>query len=94
MEATEKDGAILPGGVEGDQIKQVVGIIDDPISEALQSSAASAELELWRIHTKHISKVCNYGQKSHGQQIYHPMLMGQLHSLLVHQQAPTKKLQR
>jgi hypothetical protein len=41
----------------------------------LQPSAASAELELWKIHSKHISKVCNYGKKSHGLQVYHPMLM-------------------
>jgi hypothetical protein len=75
MEAMEKDGAILPGGIAGNQIRQVVRIIDGPISKALQSCAASAELELWRIHTGHIIKVCNNGQKSHGFQTYHPMLM-------------------
>jgi hypothetical protein len=42
MEAMEKDGAILPGGVASDQIRQLVWIIDGPISKALQSSAASA----------------------------------------------------
>jgi hypothetical protein len=75
IEAMEKDGAILPGGIAGNQVRQVVGIIDGPISEALQSSAALPELDLWRIHTKHVSKVCNNGQKSYGCQTYHPMLM-------------------
>ncbi len=75
MEAMEKDGAILPGGITGNQIRQVVGIIDGPISKALQSRAALAELELWRIHTELISKVCNNSQKCHGRQTYHTMLM-------------------
>jgi hypothetical protein len=53
----------------------VVGIIDGSISKALQWIATSAELELWKIHTKHISKVCINGKKDHGCQAYHPILM-------------------
>ncbi len=75
MEAMEKDRAVLPGGVEGDRIRRVVEIIDGPISEALRSSSESEELELWQIHSKHISKVCSNGKKKHGHQNYHPMLM-------------------
>jgi hypothetical protein len=75
MEAMEKDGAVLPDCVEGDRIRRVVKIIDGLISEALHSSSASEELELWQIHSKHISKVCSNGKKKHGCQNYHPRLM-------------------
>ena len=57
QEAIEKDGAVLSVGKSGNQIRQAVGIIDGPITEALQLGAAPEVLELWRVHTEHISKV-------------------------------------
>jgi len=40
QEAIEKDGAVLSKGASGDQIRQAVGIMDGPITEALQLGAA------------------------------------------------------
>jgi hypothetical protein len=75
LEAMEKDGAVLPNGVAGNQIKQAVRIIDGSISNALQSGAAPVELDLWQLHTKHITKVYVKGKKGLGCSTYHPMLM-------------------
>jgi len=58
FDAMEKDGAIFLEGTEGDQIRKVVKIMDDPISKVLQSGVATVELELWRVHAEHIKKVC------------------------------------
>jgi hypothetical protein len=51
--------------------------MDGPVTEALQSGAAPEALELWRVHTEHISKVYKNGGKGQGRQnsTYHPMLM-------------------
>ncbi len=73
--ATEKDGAILLGGAEGNQIRKVVKIMDGTISKVLQSGGATVELELWRVHAEHILKVSNDGGKRRGCKAYHPMLM-------------------
>jgi hypothetical protein len=77
QEAIEKDGAVLSDGASGDQIRRAVGIMDGPVTEALQSGAAPEALELWRVHTEHISKVYKNGGKGRGRQnsTYHPMLM-------------------
>jgi hypothetical protein len=66
----------LPKGVEGNQIRKVIEIMDGPISKVLQSGGvATVELDLWRVHAEHISKVCGDGGKRQGCQAYHPMLM-------------------
>jgi hypothetical protein len=75
LEAMEKDGAVLPYDIAGNQIKQVVGIMDGSISNALQSGAAPVELELWQLHTEHITKVYEKCKKGHGHASYHPMLI-------------------
>ena len=77
QEAIEKDWAFLSEGASDDQIRQAVGIMDGPITEALQSGVAPEVLELWRVHTEHISKVYKNGGKCRGRQnsTYHPMLM-------------------
>ncbi len=67
----------MPEGTEGNQLRQAVGIMGGPISQALQSGAAPMELELWQLHTKHITKVNNNVGKSQGRKntTYHPMLI-------------------
>ena len=64
-------------GESGNQIRQVMGIMNGPIAEALQSGAAPEVLELWLAHTEHISKVYKNGGKCRGRHnsTYHPMLM-------------------
>ena len=52
LEAIEKDGAVLPNGAVGDQIRKVVGIMDGPICKALELGAAPVKLELWWVHTE------------------------------------------
>ena len=76
--AIDKDGAVLSDGAAGDQIRRAIGIMDGPVTEALQSGGAAPEaLELWRVHTEHINKVYKNGGKSRGRKsaTYHPMLM-------------------
>jgi hypothetical protein len=75
FDAIEKDGAILPGGTKGSQIRKVVEIMDGTISEVLQSSGATVKLELWQVHAEHIRKVSDDGGKHQGRKVYHPMLM-------------------
>jgi hypothetical protein len=76
LDAIDKDGAILPKGIEDDQIRKVVEVMDGPISKVLHSHpTSSVELALWKEHAKHISKVSNDGGKRRGRQVYHPMLM-------------------
>jgi hypothetical protein len=87
--AIEKDGAIFPKGVEGDRIRKVVEIMDGPISKVLQSGVATVELEFWRVHTEHISKVCGDGGKRRGCQAYHPMLMNWVMAFLALTSAST-----
>jgi hypothetical protein len=77
QEAIEKDGAVLPDGAAGDQIRRAMGIMDGSITKALQLGAAPEALELWRVHTKHINRVFVNGGKGQGCQnaTYHPKLM-------------------
>ena len=66
QEAIEKDGAVLSEGASGDQIRRAVGIMDGPVTKALQSGPAPELLELWHVHTEHISKVYKNGGKGRG----------------------------
>jgi hypothetical protein len=67
QEAIDKDGAVLLDGALGDRIRRAVGIMGGPITKALQSLGGAPEvLELWRVHTKHISKVYEFGRKGRG----------------------------
>jgi hypothetical protein len=77
QKAIEKDGAVLPDGAAGDQIRRAVGITDGPVTEALQLGAAQEALELWWVHTEHINIVFKNGGKGRGCQnaTYHPKLM-------------------
>ena len=60
LDAIDKDGAILPEGIEGDQIRKVVEVMGGPISKVLQSHpTSSVELALWKVHAEHISNVSN-----------------------------------
>ncbi len=63
FDAIEMDGAIFPGGAEGNQIRKVVEIMDGTISDVLQPSRATVELELWWVHAEHSRKVSNDGGK-------------------------------
>jgi hypothetical protein len=51
QEAIDKDGAVLSDGTAGNQIRRAVGIMDGPVTEALQLGASPEALELWRVHT-------------------------------------------
>ncbi len=78
QEAIDKDGAVLPDGAAGDQIRRAIGIMDGPVTEALQLGGAAPEaLELWQVHTEHINKVYKNGGKSRSRKnaTSHPMLM-------------------
>ena len=75
MDAMEKDGAVFPDGAEGDRIRKVVNIINGPISDALCLNSATEGLEIWQIHSEHISKVSSDGKRKRGRQKHHPMLM-------------------
>ncbi len=92
QEAIDKDGAVLLDGASGDRIRQAVGIMDGPVTKALQSSGGAPEaLELWRVHTEHISKVYVFGRKGRGRQnsTYHPMLMNWAIAFLARNSAGT-----
>ena len=75
--AIDKDGAVLSDNAVGEQIRRAMGIMDGPVSKALQPGAAPEALELWRVHTEHKNKVYENGRKGRGRQnsTYHPMLM-------------------
>ncbi len=78
QKAIEKNGAVrLPDGAAGDQIRRAVGIMDGPVTKALQLGAAQEALELWRVHTEPINRVFENGGKGRGCQnaTYHPKLM-------------------
>jgi hypothetical protein len=85
QKAIEKDGAVLPDGASGNQIRRAVGIMDDPVTKALQLGAAQEALELWRVHTEHINRVFENGGKGRGRQnaTYHPMLINWAIAFLV-----------
>jgi len=63
QKAIEKDGAVLLDGAVGEQIRWAVGIMDGPVTEALQLGAAPEALEIWRVHTEHINRVLENGRK-------------------------------
>jgi hypothetical protein len=48
----------------GDEIRQMIGIMDGPITTALQDGGAPEALELWQLHSKHIGQVNENGGKS------------------------------
>ena len=77
QKAIEKDGTVWPDGAAGDQIRRAMGIMDGPITQALQLGAAPEALEIWRVHTEHINRVFENGGKGRGRQnaTYHPKLM-------------------
>jgi hypothetical protein len=58
--------------------------MDSSISNALQSGAVLVKLDLWRLHTEHITKVYVKGKKSPGCSTYHPMLMNWAMAFLAH----------
>ncbi len=66
QEAIEEDGAVLLDGTSGDRIRRAVGIMNGPVTDALQPGAAPEALELWCVHTEHISKVYKNGGKGRG----------------------------
>jgi hypothetical protein len=85
QEAIDKNGAVLLDRASSNQIRWAMGIMDSPVTKALQSSGGAPDaLELWRIHAKHISKVYENGEKGQGRQnsTYHPMLMNWAIALL------------
>jgi hypothetical protein len=61
FDAIATNGAIFLKGAKGNQIRKVANIIDGPINKLLQSAVVTVELELWWVHTEHISKVCGNG---------------------------------
>jgi hypothetical protein len=77
QKVNEKDGAVLPDGAAGDQIRQAVGIMDGLVTKALQLGAAQEALELWWVHTEHINRVFENGGKGRGfhNATYHPKFM-------------------
>jgi len=91
LDAIDKDGAILPEGIEGDQIRKVVEVMEGPISKVLQSHhpTSSVELALWKVHAEHISNVSNDGGKRRGRKAYHPMLMNWAIAFLARTSAST-----
>ena len=77
QKAIEKDGTVLPDSAAGDQIRQAVGIMDGPVTKALQGGAAPEALEIWWVHTEHINRLFENGGKGQGCQnaTYHLKLM-------------------
>jgi hypothetical protein len=77
QKAIEKDGTVFPDGTAGGQIRWAMGIMDGPVTEALQLGAAPKALEIWRVHTKHINRVFENCGKGQGRQnaTHHPKLM-------------------
>ena len=63
QKAIEKDGTFLSVGAGGDQIRRAVGIMDGPLTKALQLGAAPEALEIWQVHTEHINRVLENGGK-------------------------------
>ena len=53
----------MSDGAAGDQIRRAMGIMDGPVTKALQSGVAPQALELWRVHTEHINRVFENGGK-------------------------------
>jgi hypothetical protein len=91
QEAIEKDGAVLLDGAAGNQIRRAVGIMDGPVTKALQLGAVPEALELWWVHTEHINRVFVNGGKGRGHQnaTYHPKLMNWAIAFLAHTSSGT-----
>ena len=70
-------GQTVPNDAAGKRIRDAVNIMDGTISRALESSGATVEAEIWRIHTQHINKVYEQGGKGRGfkRLTYHPALI-------------------
>ena len=45
QKAIKKDGTVFLDGAAGDQIRQAMGIMDDPVTKALQLGAAPEALD-------------------------------------------------
>jgi hypothetical protein len=96
-EAIQNDGTVVPEGTKGNQLRQAVGIMDSPISKVLQSGAALVELELWQLHTEHITNVNDNVERAKATRMPHTIprsLIGQWHFLLTPLPAPTMRLPR
>jgi hypothetical protein len=72
-----KHGTDLPDGITGNQIRSAIGLMDSPITEALEKGSAPEALELWRLHSEHISQMHANGWKGRGWKrvAYHPLLL-------------------
>ncbi len=72
-----KHGTDLPDGTTGNQIRRAIGLMNTPITEALEKGSAPEALELWRLHSEHISQVHDNGGKGQGRKrvAYHPLLL-------------------
>jgi hypothetical protein len=73
----EKHGTHLPDGAVGDEIMQAIGIMDGPITTALQDGGAPEVLEPTQLHRDHIDQVNKNDRKGLGRKKarYHPLLM-------------------
>jgi hypothetical protein len=73
----DENGAHLPDGVVGDEIRRAVGIMEGSIVTALQDGGAPEALELWQLHSNHITQMDKNGGKDQGWKRvkYHPLLM-------------------
>ena len=62
----DKHGTHLPEGEVGDVIRRAFGIMDGPVTAALQNGKAPEALELWQLHSQHIAEVDKNGRKGKG----------------------------
>jgi hypothetical protein len=53
----------LSNDATGNQIRRAIGLMDGPITEALEKGSAPEVLELWHLHSEHISQVHANGGK-------------------------------
>jgi hypothetical protein len=67
----------LLDGATGNQLTSAIGLMDSPITEALEKGSAPEALELWRLHSEHFSQVHANGGKGQGRKrvAYHPLLL-------------------
>ena len=62
----DKHGTHFLEGEVDDAIRQAFGIMDGPVTAALQNGKAPKALELWRLHSQHIAEVDKNGGKGKG----------------------------
>ena len=62
----DKHGTHLSEGEVGDDIRRAFGVMDGPVTVALQNGNAPEALELWRLHSQHIAEVDKNGGKGKG----------------------------